>query len=149
MSDSHSFHILEQDADKAFFSGELQALVVCFYENERPLAGLSGLLDWRFYGEISNYLRAGAMSGATGQCAYLPMTSKAQTRTYHLIFMGCGNSSSPGAREKPSPETMKVLADNLSKLAIKKVGLSRTDFGGAPDEFFAKHLKGLPLWIVQ
>ncbi|OFZ53122.1 MAG: hypothetical protein A2428_17770 [Bdellovibrionales bacterium RIFOXYC1_FULL_54_43] len=140
-------HSLDVDADRALFTGEVQGLAVTFFENERPLAGLAGLLDWRFQGVISDYLREGAITGAAGQCAYIPITRNGII--YHLILAGAGESSAPGQRTKVPAETWKVLQKNLSSLKLKKIGISRRDFGDFTDDLLSKHMKGVPLWIVH
>ncbi len=137
---------LDLDADLALFDGKLQGLVVTCYENERPLQGLAGLLDWRFQGVISHCVRAGVISGKAGECAYVPVTK--QGKTYHLILAGCGRSASPGARAQLPMDTLRQLQKNLSSLRLQQVGVSRADFGGVGEDYFQKNLKGVPLWIA-
>jgi hypothetical protein len=137
---------LEMSPDRALFEGKVQGLVATCYQNERPLSGLAGLLDWRFQGAISNCLRIGAFSGEPGECVYLPVTRN--ERTYHLILAGCGYTSAHGSRVHVPPETLTLLRKNLASLRIPQIGVSRGDFGNATHEYFAKNLKGVPLWIT-
>ncbi len=135
----------ELDPEKALFLDQphspLDGIAVTFYENERPLRGLVGLLDWRFHGAISDYLRAGAMSGKSGECVYLPINASGG-RTYHLIPLSAGAAPEPGARRKIGSETLQALKKNISSLKLKRIGISRHDFGGAlPD--------GIESWPVQ
>ena len=141
------FHYLEMDAENALLDGQVQGLVITFHVNERPLHGLAGILDWRFQGAISRCLQAGAITGAAGECVYLPIARHGET--YHLILAGAGQSPSPGVRESVPPETVKAIQKNLGSLRLQKVAVSRKDFGNASDEFFTRHLKGVPLWIVS
>lgn len=130
----------ELDPEKALFH-DLNGIAVTFYENERPLRGLVGLLDWRFHGAISNHLRSGAVSGRAGECVYLPIHSSGG-KIYHLILLGGGNAGEPGARKKVSGEALQALKKNISSLKLEKIGISRQDFGGAlPD--------GIEKWPVQ
>src|SRR5436190_1879228 len=46
--------------------------VLPFFEDERPLQGLAGLVDWRIGGGLSALLRAGFCTGATGEAVLLP-----------------------------------------------------------------------------
>jgi len=138
---------LELTADKALFLNEIQGLAVAFFENERPLAGLCGLLDWRFHGIISEHLRSGALSGRVGECIYMPCSQNGIT--YHLLLAGAGSSATPGHREKIPEDTFVVLRKNLLSLGLQKVGVSRSDFGNLPHETLSHHFKGVPLWIVQ
>lgn len=139
--------LLHMEADRALFQGNIGSLIVTFYENERPLAGLSGLLDWRFHGAISSFISSGVFTGAIGQCVYLPMV--AHNVTLHLLFVGAGSSGSYGKRGHVPAETMRILKKNLSSLKLPKTGISRSDFGNASDDYFATNLKEVPLWIVQ
>jgi len=73
MSTDAAFSTLEMDADLALFGDQIQGVVVLCYENERPLQGLAGLLDWRFRGELSRAIQRGVLTGKSGECVYLPI----------------------------------------------------------------------------
>lgn len=142
--------LLAVPLDTALFRGDVDVGVVLFHENERPLAGLAGLMDWRLHGAISHHLKSGAITGAEGECVYAPATRHG--RTIHLLLLGAGPSETPGARTLPSATVLKALKKNLSGLAIGKVGISRTDWGGAADTELTDlkdELKGVPLWLAQ
>lgn len=137
---------LEVSAAHALFPAEqrqLEGMVVSIYENERPLAGLAGWLDWRFRGALSHFIQSGFITGKEGECAYLPVVQ--QEKTFHLILIGAGNNSSPGQRGSLPAESLKELKKNLTSLRLEKIGVSRKDF----EEHFIQSLKGLPLWIVR
>jgi hypothetical protein len=137
---------LEQDAERALFDGALDGLVCLFFRNERPLGGLSGVLDWRFHGRVSQTLRIGAIQGETGECVYMPF--ERHGRTFHVLLAGAGVSESPGVRARPPLETLEKIKKNLMSLKIAKFGISRKDFGGVPDSFLSQHLKGVGLWVA-
>jgi hypothetical protein len=121
-------------------AGEVEGWIATFHENERPLLGLAGRLDWRFHGAISQYLKAGAISGKLGECAYLPVALPLlPERTYHLILVGLGAS-----QETPALNSAMVqrLVKNLKSLGVKKFGISKTDFGDL------SALKEIPLWVT-
>lgn len=147
MPSENLIHILDLEADLALFSGEIQGLAFLFYRNERPLAGLAGLLDWRFQGALSKHLRAGAITGECGQCAYLPITRHGQT--FHLLAVGAGESLASGIRDRIPLEALHVLQKNLLGLKIPRIGLSRKDFSNQKDDYFLKQLRGCELWIVN
>ncbi|MCM2277557.1 MAG: hypothetical protein NDJ89_05725 [Oligoflexia bacterium] len=142
----HVHHSLDIPAEQALFEGEVAGLVVTFHENERPLQGLAGLMDWRFQGALSRNLRSGAITGAPGECAYFPFTRHGIT--YHLILAGAGSAHRPGERHLPPAETIQALKKNLASLKIPKVGISRRDFGNASEEFIARQFKEVDLWIL-
>lgn len=136
----------ELSAERNLFEGSLQGMIAVCYVNERPLRGLVGLLDWRFQGVISRYLRNGWIQGKEGECAYVPVTRAG--RPYHLILAGGGHVATSGERLPLSPESLQALARNLTALKLQQIGISRSDFGNVSEDYFRKNMKGVPLWIV-
>ncbi|MGK5087544.1 hypothetical protein WDW86_08295 [Bdellovibrionota bacterium FG-2] len=134
---------IELDPITALENHAIDGLVATLYQNERPLFGLAGLLDWRFHGALSSYLRAGAMSGREGECIYIPFEKHGQVT--HLIFLGCGSTKSSGTRSVPSPASLEILRKNLVSLALPKIGISKADFGNPSEPL----LKGVPLWACH
>lgn len=149
------FTRINQSADFALFSGEINALVVSLYHNERPLAGLAGLIDWRTHGLISTQIRKGAIVGTPGECVYIPYAHN--QKTYHFIFIGAGNSNATGERGLLPSESWVSLKKNLIGLRFEKIAVSITDLGSdlgfesqqKVESQLQTHLKGIPLWIVQ
>jgi hypothetical protein len=135
------------NAEAALFSGQLDGLIASFHENERPLAGLAGLLDWRFRGAISRALASGAISGREGECVYLPVSRAG--RTFHLILAGAGKSAGPGRRADLPEATWKALARNVAGLRLARLGISRTDLGELDEAALARRMKGQTVWIVK
>lgn len=155
----HHYDLVELAPEHALFSS-LDGIVAIFHTNERPLQGLAGLLDWHFHGAISSYLRAGAMSGELGECAYLPLSLPVHapsfkdpqgkpTRTFHVLLAGGGSSPAPGKRQELDEQTYTVLKKNILSLKIPRLGISQSDFGNASRESLARHFKEVPLWIVR
>jgi len=138
---------LNLDAAQALFEGQIQGLVVTLYQNERPPAGLAGILDWYFQGALSHYLRTGAVTGKPGECTYFPFSKHGTT--HHIILTGAGQSPFSGKRTGVHPETLQALHKNLISLKLSKIGISKSDFGEVNSDFFTKHLKGVPLWITH
>ncbi len=129
------------DADQALFDGRVQGLVAVITPEERPLQGLAGLLDWRFQGALSRFLEKGFLTGATGECAYVPLT-RAGT-TYHVVLVGVD------ARGPVPVESAKQLKKNLASLKLNRLGLSRADWNGASDDYLSRNLKGAGLCILR
>lgn len=138
--------LLEMEPDRALFEGKLQGLVATFYENERPLRGLAGLLDWRFGGLISRALRTGALTGRTGECGYVPVSRNG--RIYHLMLLGGGHLSRYARRGLVPDAALATLKRNLEGLKLPDIGLSRADFGGLTDDYLGRQLEGASFWIV-
>jgi hypothetical protein len=133
-------------ADQALISRQVDSLVVAVPENERPLSGLVGLLDWRFHGAISESLRAGAITGQPGECVYFPVFKNGHV--YKLILAGAGKSPSPGERSSLPQETLTLLRKNIAGLKLGSVCVSRKDFGNPSEDFLSRHLKGIELKVT-
>lgn len=129
-----------------FFSGEIEGLVVTCYENERPLQGLAGKLDWYFAGSISQALRSGTIVGKPGECAYMPLSRGG--RTYHTLVIGAGSTPQAGKRTRVPDESLRILKKNLTTLGLDPVGVSRSDFGDVDDDFFMRHLSGAAIHVL-
>jgi hypothetical protein len=129
------------EAEHALFDGRVQGLVTVITPTERPLQGLAGLLDWRFQGAISRFLETGFLTGRTGEFAYLPIERGGSV--YHLLLVGADT------RSAISQDAVKTLKKNLSTLKLSRLGISRDDWNGAPDEFFTKNLKGTGVCLLR
>ena len=134
-------------AESALFKGKLNGLVAVCYENERPLQGLVGLLDWRFKGEISSYFSRGFLKGSLGECSYIPI--RKNDKIYHIILIGGGKISKPGKRLQISNQAILNLKKNLKTLKLDRIGASCIDFGDVDESYFLKHMKGVPIWIAH
>jgi hypothetical protein len=135
---------LDNDPADALFGGELRGVVAALPRNERPLQGLVGLLDWRFGGVISRCLREGAIRGAPGEVSYFPL--RLGGREYHVLLAGAGDSAAPGERKALPRETLAAVRDNLEKLKLTRMGISRKDWGGIGEERL--EWKGVPVWLT-
>ncbi len=122
-------------ADEHFLSDPSPAegarvLFATFHENERPLLGLAGVVDWRLCGMISEALRSGAITGAAGEWAYFPIsTGGDHPAQRHLFLYGQGVASPAGKRSAIPPAAWQELAEKLGKLNLSQVILSAHDLG--------------------
>lgn len=119
---------LELAPDQALFSGRIQALIAACPENERPLAGLAGVLDWRFEGGISACLKRGAITGKPGECVYYP--AERAGALYHVLLVGAGPVSASGKRGPLPASSLRALRRNIESLNLGKVAASMQDLGG-------------------
>lgn len=62
--------------------------VLPFFEDERPLQGLSGLVDWRTGGSLSALLRSGFCTGAAGEAVLWP--GRRTLPMERLVLLGLG-----------------------------------------------------------
>jgi len=64
--------------------------VLPFFEDERPLQGLLGLVDWRIGGGLSALLRTGFCTGTAGEAVLLP--GRRTLPMERLVLLGLGPS---------------------------------------------------------
>ena len=57
---------------EALDQADAEALCLFVSEDERPLTGLAGLVDWRLSGRLSRMIRAGLVIGAAGEALLTP-----------------------------------------------------------------------------
>lgn len=65
--------------------------VLPYFEDERPLQGLAGLVDWRTSGRLSALLREGFCTGHTGETVLMPGRPTLPMR--RLVLLGLGPSA--------------------------------------------------------
>ena len=140
-------HLLDCSAQIALSKGYINGMVVCCYENERPLLGLAGKLDWSLNGAISYYLKKRTVTGKTNECVYLPIQKLSYT--HHFFLLGCGNNNTPGLRQLPQQSTIDKLTENINNLGLLRIGVSLSDFGQKAPEQIRLSLKEAQLWIVH
>jgi hypothetical protein len=138
---------LEIPLEQALFEGEIQGVIAPIYENERPMRGIAGLLDWRLSGAISMALKQGFLTGQIGECGYVPI-QKAD-RVYHVVLVGCGTLARFAKRGLMPDDSFRALRKNLRGLGLEKLGASRSDLGGLTDDYLNQQLEGAPLWLAQ
>lgn len=71
--------------------------VVTFFENDRPLRGEAGRVDWRLCGMLSHLLARGALRGASGEAALIPTFG--HLRVPRVLVLGLGSANGFGALE--------------------------------------------------
>lgn len=135
------------EAESALHEGTVDALVAPFYENERPLQGLAGLLDWRYLGVVSRCLKAGVVSGFEGECVYVPLIKGNHIR--HLLLVGCGHLSPYKKRGQVSQKSLENLRKNIVGLKLTKVGFSRSEFINIHEENLKRTLEGVDVWMLK
>jgi len=79
--------VILQDIKKV----ETEALVVGFYEDERPLRGLAGELDWLLCGALSDLILQHKVRGSLGDVALL--TSRGKVPAQKIFMIGLGPKS--------------------------------------------------------
>jgi hypothetical protein len=73
----------------------VDALLLSFFADERPLRGVAGLTDWRLCGRLSRLLKAGRLAGARDEVTMVPPAGGRLPFSRILVF-GLGPSDRPG-----------------------------------------------------
>jgi hypothetical protein len=60
-------------------------------EDERPLRGLAGFVDWRAHGRLSSMIRSGLCTGRSGESVLIPVGRNFPMR--RLVLHGLGRST--------------------------------------------------------
>ncbi len=105
---------------------ECEILVVGFFEDERPLRGSTGWVDWRLNGVLSRYLLEKKLLGIWKEMILIP--SQARILSPLILLVGLGKSkgiqlpSSPGAFPFPPGDTGKVEGFENLLLSARRRG---------------------------
>ena len=67
---------------------ECELLVIGFFQDERPLKGTSGLIDWRLNGMLSHFLKEGRMTGEWQENTLIPSHGRVSPRLILLLGLG-------------------------------------------------------------
>ena len=88
-------------------------IIALIPEDERPLRGDAGRIDWRLCGRISEQLRSGYVSGEPGEAVLLP--AGAPLLAARVLLVGVGRQQSLG-EGRPLLRAMRAAADKLLAL---------------------------------
>lgn len=95
--------------------------VCCFIsEDERPLSGAAGFVDWRLCGEFSRVLKTGFFVGTPGDKLLLPTEARVPARK--LFAVGLGKTSSITALGLE--HALSSAATMLTRAQIESVALA-------------------------
>jgi hypothetical protein len=67
---------------------ECDLLVTGFFQDERPLKGTSGLIDWRLNGMLSHLLKEGKMTGEWQETTLIPSHGRVMPQLILLLGLG-------------------------------------------------------------
>lgn len=104
---------------------EVEDLVIGLFEDERPLRGVAGLVDWRLCGLLSRYLQQGRFSGR--QDERVLTTGAARVPPTRLFLLGLGEREAYGKALRTLIESIPAMlkAAGCRKLALALPGPSR------------------------
>ena len=115
-----SVHFAANELARLDTLGDLDALVISFFGDERPLRGVAGLCDWRLCGRLSRLLRAGRMSGLRGEVTLMPPPG-GRLPFGRLLLFGLGESDYPAPfGEAEYRAAVRGIRDVVQRAGIRK-----------------------------
>lgn len=90
-------------------TGEAMALGV--FSDERPLMGMTGLVDWRLNGRLSQWIAAGRFSGEDGEALLFPDPGRLPFDRIVLYGLGTSAAYGPQKFRQAAPRFLRVLRD--------------------------------------
>ena len=115
----------------------LDALCLFVGEDDRPLKGAAGYVDWRLAGALSRVLMQEFFVGAAGDCLLLPSNGRI---AIPRIF-ACGAGPSNGFGPERLREILSDAAVRLDRAKIRSVALEVPGAGAVPDEERSRAVK--------
>ncbi len=98
---------------------ECEALAICLCSDVRPLAGITGYVDWRLCGRISDLLRKGLVTGAAGEKVLVPTLGRIGPKRLFLFGWGPQKNVLEGASER-----FAWMVDVLVRADIERVAIA-------------------------
>jgi leucyl aminopeptidase len=97
----------------------VDALCLFVGEDDRPLPGTAGYVDWRLCGALSRVLRGGFFTGARGDCLLLPSDGRFPIPRIFAVGLGRRQDLDSDALR----ETLAHAAQVLAKARVESVAL--------------------------
>jgi hypothetical protein len=97
-------------------SAELVACTV--WQEERPLSGLAGLLDWRLAGRLSKLVRDGFLKGELGEVMFLPGRPRLPFDKVLLLGLGIRTSFDDDVFRQATKSLMRSLEGMRVRRAV-------------------------------
>jgi Cytosol aminopeptidase family, N-terminal domain len=110
--------------------GGAEALALFLADDERPLSGAAGFLDWRLGGELSRVLKAGFFVGAAGERLLVPTFGAVPATKAFAFGLGRGRSVTALGLE----HALADAAGALKRAQVASVGLAFGVLPSVPDE---------------
>jgi hypothetical protein len=108
---------------------DVEALCVFVGQDERPLRGVAGYVDWRLCGSLSRVLVSEFFKGEPGDCLLLPSNGRI---AMPAIFV-YGTGPSTGLKDQLG-SLMTAAADRLTRAKIRSVALEVPQGPGIPEQ---------------
>ena len=105
---------------------KLSGMILLCFENERPLKGMLGYLDWRFNGHFSRLLKEQTITGKKGETVFVPLLWNDQT--YQFLIVGAGPLQDHGHRPGFSKPLLDSALKKMDDLKLTELGISALDW---------------------
>jgi leucyl aminopeptidase len=108
--------------------GGVDALLLFVGEDERPLQGSAGYVDWRLCGQLSRLLEAGFFTGAAGDSLLLPSDGRLPPARIFAVGLGRGEALDAARLTAVLKEAARVLTKaGAQSVALEVPGAERVD----------------------
>lgn len=99
------------------------ALILPFFEDERPLRGAAGLCDFRLCGRLSRLLASGKLGGAFGETTLYPPVAGGRARLpfARLVLFGLGTGEA--FDEERAREAARKIGEVARRLALARYAI--------------------------
>ncbi len=102
---------------------EADLILAGLYEDERPLQGLSGLVDWCLFGQLSDLILDGRFAGRLGDFALLATQGRISAPKFMLAGLGPRRELTPGVVGRMLPEIARRVGDlKVGSVAMETIG---------------------------
>ena len=128
---------------------------VCLFvtEDERPLSGAAGYVDWRLCGQLSRLLVDGFFKGARGESLLLPSNGRIGPSRVVVLGLGPGGEA---LHEGVLRSALSQAADVLNRARVDSVALELPGRGAMPspertsafDEAFVPAFRGARVTLL-
>ncbi len=109
-----------------------EALALAFFEDERPLRGALGLVDWRLCGQISRLLLRGRARGALRETVLLP--TRPRLPFEKLFLVGAGRAGEVDERRFVDLVDWTLTTLDRARVRASVVGLPGRSLGRVPPQ---------------
>lgn len=102
-----------------------QPILICsLFEDQRPLKGAAGLLDWKLRGLLSKFVLKGRIHGRREEVTYVPFLYRGTQR--HLLLVGLGPVRESDARSARG--ALKTAGETARRLGFENAMVSLSGF---------------------
>jgi hypothetical protein len=139
---------LDLRPELALSQKKLSGMILLCFENERPLKGMLGYLDWRFNGYFSKLLKEQIITGKKNETVYVPLLWNDQT--FPFLIVGAGPLQDHGHRPGFSKPLLESALQKMNELQLTQMGISALDWSlNASTLSSTPALEDPNLWILN